>query len=101
MSSHNRVPEARDTQEHATRDRGLALALLLAALALVACSPEAVRTRGGGPGADLGNRTYPLPALHGDQTRNNPSYQTPQVGLAPREAKGVPGFWVQPELRER
>jgi hypothetical protein len=28
-----------------------------AALALAACSPEASRTRGGGPGADTGNRT--------------------------------------------
>jgi hypothetical protein len=32
----------------------LALTLLLV-LAAVACSPEATRVRGGGPGADVGN----------------------------------------------
>ncbi len=30
--------------------------LLILALALGACSPEASRTRGGGPGGDIGNR---------------------------------------------
>lgn len=38
--------------------------LLLAGLVLAAaCSPEAVRTRGGGPGADPGNRP-PVVAMH-------------------------------------
>jgi hypothetical protein len=40
--------------------RGKKLARLVAALCLVlllgACSPEASRTRGGGPGGDIGNR---------------------------------------------
>jgi hypothetical protein len=36
------------------------LAVLLAAAA-VACSPEASRTRGGGPGADVGNYSPGLP----------------------------------------
>jgi Spy/CpxP family protein refolding chaperone len=38
----------------------LALATLLAAT-LVACSPEATRTRNGGPGADIGNYSRSLP----------------------------------------
>jgi hypothetical protein len=40
------------------------LAALLAAVfaaTLVACSPEATRTRGGGPGADVGNYSRSLP----------------------------------------
>ena len=45
-----------------------------------ACSPEAMRTRAGGPGADVGNRDYPLPEIHG--TASNPFYMTPQVGTA-------------------
>jgi hypothetical protein len=36
------------------------LAALLAA-AVVACSPEASRTRNGGPGADIGNHSSNLP----------------------------------------
>jgi hypothetical protein len=41
-----------------------ALAALLAALVVVtvlACSPEATRTRNGGPGADVGNHSRSLP----------------------------------------
>ena len=40
------------------------LALLAGALAvtLAACSPEASRTRGGGPGADVGNYSINLPS---------------------------------------
>jgi hypothetical protein len=41
-----------------------ALAALLAALlaaTVVACSPEATRTRNGGPGADIGNHSRSLP----------------------------------------
>jgi hypothetical protein len=33
----------------------LLAALLAAAFVGIACSPEASRTRGGGPGADIGN----------------------------------------------
>lgn len=39
--------------------RRAALAVLLG-LTLAACSPEAGRTRGGGPGADTGNHTATL-----------------------------------------
>jgi hypothetical protein len=56
----------------------LSSALLLALLTagLVACdSPEARRTRGGGPGADVGNRS-PIVEMHqGAQ----PYYKTPCV----------------------
>ena len=52
---------------------------LVAAAALGAChSPEARRARGGGPGADVGNRG-PSVELHG---RTNPFFQTPPFGQA-------------------
>jgi hypothetical protein len=41
-----------------------ALVILLAAVCaatLIACSPEATRTRNGGPGADIGNHSRSLP----------------------------------------
>lgn len=41
------------------------LALLLIAFLLTACGPEAKRTRAGGPGADIGNRTETV-ELHGE-----------------------------------
>ncbi len=67
---------------------------------LAACNPEATRQLGGGPGADLGNRSYPLPQMHGNQQRNNPDFRTPEVGLVPDDAKGVPGFWARPGSRQ-
>jgi hypothetical protein len=36
------------------------LAVLVAAT-VIACSPEATRTRNGGPGADIGNHSRSLP----------------------------------------
>jgi len=42
------------------RALGAVLALLVV-LSIVACSPEAARTRGGGPGADVGNHSRQLP----------------------------------------
>ena len=68
------------------------LAGLLAVLLLAACSPEDGRARGG-LGADVGNTALPV-ELRGNQDRNNPSFQTPEVGLVPQDAKGVPGWWV-------
>jgi hypothetical protein len=50
--------------------------LLIAFTALAACaSPEATRTRGGGPGADLGNRTKVVEMHEGSQ----PFWETPQI----------------------
>jgi hypothetical protein len=51
------------------------LALALAA-ALVGCtSPEATRTRGGGPGADVANRTATVEMHEGSK----PYWETPQI----------------------
>jgi hypothetical protein len=50
--------------------------LLIAVTALVACdSPEATRTRGGGPGADVGNRVKVLEMHEGSR----PFWETPQI----------------------
>ncbi len=66
----------------ASLKRFLLLGLVAAALAAGACSPEASRTRGGGPGADVGNRWQPSGVdLHG---RQNPFYGTPPLAPATR-----------------
>ena len=52
--------------------------VLVAVLALTACSPEASRARGGGPGADVGNRKATV-QIHGP---TNPSFREPVVGRA-------------------
>ena len=50
--------------------------LLIAVTALAACvSPEATRTRGGGPGADVGNRGKVVEMHEGSQ----PFWKTPQI----------------------
>jgi len=54
--------------------RALSVLLLLGGLLLTACSPEATRTRGGGPGGDIGNRS-PVVNIHG---RTDPYYETPR-----------------------
>ena len=54
--------------------RMLSVLLLVGGLLLTACSPEATRTRGGGPGGDTGNRA-PVVDLHG---RIDPYYETPR-----------------------
>ena len=62
--------------------RVLLLGLLVATLAAGACSPEASRTRGGGPGADVGNRWQPADLdIHG---RQNPFYRTPNMSVPTR-----------------
>jgi hypothetical protein len=50
--------------------------LLLLAAVLIACSPEASRTRGGGPGADVGNHGTPVRIHDGAQ----PFFDTPLKG---------------------
>jgi len=63
-------------------DKVTTLLLVLVALALAACSPEAGRTRSGGPGADVGNRpdprVQPLPELHPVM---DPAFRTPRIRL--------------------
>jgi hypothetical protein len=54
--------------------RALSIALLVGGLFLSACSPEATRTRGSGPGGDIGNRSRVVD-MHG---RIDPYYETPR-----------------------
>jgi hypothetical protein len=70
-----------------------ATALLLVAMA-AACSPEAARTREAGLGADPGNSRLPI-ELHGDRTKNNPSFEVPARGKVPENSHGVSGWWGQ------
>ncbi len=77
---------------------GLGLLLAVGLLALAGCSPEAGRPRGGGLGADVGNTSLPI-RMHGDRNYNNPSFRVPLVGGAPRDAKGVAGWWVAGRAR--
>jgi hypothetical protein len=74
--------------------RLLTTVAVLALLAVVGCSPEAERARGGGLGADVGNSAPPI-ELHGNRARNNPDFRVPDLGRAPRDAKGVPGWWAR------
>jgi len=53
--------------------RGLVLALVIAAATAGCTSPETLRTRGGGPGADVGNRPEVV-RMHGG---SRPYYKTP------------------------
>ena len=74
--------------------RRIGLGILAAAALLAgACSPEDGRVQGGGLGADMGNTALPI-QMHGSRSRNNPSFQVPLIGQVPRDAKGVPGWWV-------
>jgi hypothetical protein len=61
----------------------------VAAVAILACSPEAKRTRDGGPGADIGNK-HVVEATHADP---RPADTTLMPGRAPtpveRFGKGV------------
>ena len=66
------------------RKRVLPLALIVAGLVTLACSPEATRTRGGGPGADPGNRGASV-ELHGRKLPDQMFYQTPAVGQGVRK----------------
>jgi hypothetical protein len=56
------------------RVRAFGILLLLGALTIAACSPEATRSRGSGPGGDIGNRSA-APQIHGTI---NPYYETPR-----------------------
>ena len=59
--------------------RVMRLVLVAAVLLATACaSPEAARTRNGGPGGDIGNHD-PVPQIHG---RTDPYYETPRYSKA-------------------
>lgn len=52
------------------------IALMVLCLYLSGCtSPETTRTRGGGPGADVGNRTKNVQMHEGSR----PFYKTPEI----------------------
>jgi hypothetical protein len=56
----------------------LVVVLVALSLTLTACGPEAMRARGGGAGADVGNVGDPV-ELHGDQDSfDRIYYQTPR-----------------------
>lgn len=59
----------------------LAVALLALGILAAGCSPEATRTRGGGPGADVGNRGRSVD-LHASQPYGGMFYETPTQGQA-------------------
>jgi hypothetical protein len=50
----------------------------------LACSPEEARARGGGPGADIGNRRGSV-ELHGKSGPESMYYKTPVVGLGAQQ----------------
>jgi hypothetical protein len=57
----------------------LGAALLALGLLVAACSPEASRSRGGGAGADVGNRTLGSAMdIHG---QTDPHYQEPTAKI--------------------
>jgi hypothetical protein len=56
--------------------RVISLVVLLLMLSAAGCeSPEVARTRGGGPGADMGNRSKIVRMHEGSK----PYYETPQI----------------------
>lgn len=66
-------------------------ALVLAASLATACaSPEAARVRGGGPGADPGNRTAVVRMHAGAE----PYYRTPCNDTLDRCTGPMPIFWA-------
>jgi hypothetical protein len=71
-----------------------ALLLALLVVGLIACdSPEARRTRGGGPGADTGNRRSIVDLHQGAQ----PYYKTPCIAIQDKcletlPTSGIPTF---------
>jgi hypothetical protein len=59
------------------------LLLIVLSVAVCGCSPEAQRTRGGGPGADIGNRDATV-QLHGDvPPEQRIFYRTPRKEVGP------------------
>jgi len=60
--------------------RWISVVLLAGLVLAAACSPEATRSRGGGPGADIGNRGAAV-ELHGAPPTTM-FYRTPAEGLA-------------------
>jgi len=62
----------------------IVVSLALAGLLAACTSPEATRTRAGGPGADVGNRG-PVVVLHDGA---DPYWHTPRVDIPARSSDG-------------
>lgn len=56
------------------RMRTFGILLVLGVVTAASCSPEATRSRGSGPGGDVGNHSA-VPQIHGTV---NPYYETPR-----------------------
>lgn len=56
--------------------------LAVLTLSVAACSPEATRTRGGGPGGDIGNRPEVVRMHEGSR----PYHETPRLVSGPTPA---------------
>ena len=81
------------------RARICAVSITLAAVAATACrSPEAERTRGGGPGADVRNRD-PVVQLHAGSRMyfKTPCLLPDEQCTGPRPASGLPGDFPTPK----
>ena len=66
------------------------LLLIILCMGVCSCSPEAQRTRGGGPGADIGNRDATV-QLHGDvPPEQRIFYRTPRKEVGPPGAGRMP-----------
>jgi hypothetical protein len=73
--ANRRTRESRTAAERHQRQRAVIVAALIACGALSACtSPEATRSRGQGPGGDVGNRT-PIVKMH---EGSDPFWKTPK-----------------------
>jgi len=66
------------------RRRRLIVGLLLAGMGLGCTSPEATRTRGGGPGADVGNHPRRAVQIHAGADMY---YRTPTDGAVGRHTR--------------
>jgi hypothetical protein len=81
------------------RARVTVAGIVLAALAATACrSPEGKRARGGGPGADLGNRGRVVQMHAGSRMYfETPCLLPEDRCTGPRPASGLPGDFPAPK----
>jgi hypothetical protein len=83
--------------------RRLARGIVVGLAALAACgSPEAGRARGGGPGADVGNRD-PVVEMHEGSRMyyDTPCLMPEDECTGPAQASGLPGDFPDRPAKER
>ena len=81
----------------------LAVTIGVFALALSACaSPETGRARGGGPGADIGNRD-PVVEMHAGSRMyfETPCLMPDDECTGPNEASGLTGDFPEPKRKKK